>query len=426
MANIGQTGTFQELSGSWYFRYYDADGKRQRVRLGPASGPDKLSKPERLAKAQQILDGLAPVPTIDANTVEEIKTGLTVKMAGDSWLLQSQTRRRRPIRPSTVTIYKSLLERWIYPVVGGLPLADLKSKQATAVIDKMVEAGCATSVVDNAITVMQQIIVSITDADDEPIYPQKLNRDKMDAPVVKSKETKAFTAEQIEAMLEAAPARERVLFALLGGTGLRVGEALGIEISANRETTTTLSSDCRILYVQSILLQHGMKQAQPKSAAGVREVDIHPDLAALLVELVGDRTSGYLFRADTGKPLLQSNIHKDCLGKMQMGTKRKIMQRKRSKWVQVGEKVTPGVLGEKRGFHAFRRYRETFLRLEGVPQPIIDFWIGHGKKTISDLYTKVKQETAKRVNWCEKAGLGFKLPAKKVLEMAPVKQENAA
>jgi hypothetical protein len=41
---------------------------------------------------------------------------------------------------------------------------------------------------------------------------------------------------------------------------------------------------------------------------------------------------------------------------------------------------------------------------------IVDFWMGHGAKTIGDVYKKVKQETAVRKDWCSKAGLGFKLP----------------
>ena len=48
--------------------------------------------------------------------------------------------------------------------------------------------------------------------------------------------------------------------------------------------------------------------------------------------------------------------------------------------------------------------------MEGVPQPIVDYWIGHGKKSLADVYTKVKGESNKRRDWCEKAGLGFALP----------------
>jgi hypothetical protein len=56
------------------------------------------------------------------------------------------------------------------------------------------------------------------------------------------------------------------------------------------------------------------------------------------------------------------------------------------------------------------RFRETYLRLEGVPQPIIDYWLGHGKKRLANVYTKAKGEANKRRDWCETAGLGFPCP----------------
>ena len=98
------------------------------------------------------------------------------------------------------------------------------------------------------------------------------------------------------------------------------------------------------------------------------------------------------------------------------------MKRERKGWKRVGTKIIPGVIGKKAdlqdkvrgrtgyGTHSFRRFRETYLRLEGVPQPIVDYWIGHGKKSLADVYTKVKGESNKRRDLCEKAGLGFALP----------------
>jgi len=190
-------------------------------------------------------------------------------------------------------------------------------------------------------------------------------------------------------------------------------------MSANPETTTTLSKDCRTLYVQTIILQDGTKQDAPKTQAGIREIDIHPDIAFILKNLIGLRTSGYLFCTKSGKPILYANLRKNVFDSILYGYERKKMKREGKGWKCVGVEKIPGVLPEKAaeeggyGMHSFRRFRETYLRLEGVPQPIIDFWIGHGKKTISDLYTKVKGETAKRREWCDKAGLGFSLEVKK-------------
>lgn len=47
---------------------------------------------------------------------------------------------------------------------------------------------------------------------------------------------------------------------------------------------------------------------------------------------------------------------------------------------------------------------------------------------MSDEYTKVKQETAKRQRCAQKGGLGFNSPAEKMVTISAVKstQENAA
>ena len=341
---------------------------------------------------------------------DEMNQGLTFKVAAASWLNYSSTRRRNPIRENTRRIYGHCLTRWIYPVVGELPLAELKSIQAKKVVDRLVEHRASASVVTNAIMLMQQVIESVKDADGQPVYAWKLDRDVMDAPVVIAKETKAFTSDEITEIIERASGQYRVLFALLAATGLRIGEALAVEIGADKATTTTLSSDCRVLYVQTQLLQDGQKQDVPKTAAGIREVDIHNDVAAMLVELIGDRTHGFLFRTERMTPLLQSNLRKNVLDPILVGRERKKMVRDGMKWKQVGTETIPGVIGEKRGFHAFRRFRATHLSVSEAPEVFQKYWLGHGAKTITELYQKAKQESAKRKEWCEKAELGFALP----------------
>lgn len=117
-------------------------------------------------------------------------------------------------------------------------------------------------------------------------------------------------------------ASDESCFALLAASGLRIGEALAIEIGTAKESTTTLSADCRVVYVRTQLLQDGDKQDCPKTAAGVREVDIHPDVAALLLAEIGIRKNGYLFATDSGKALLQSNLRKNVFDPIVVGRER--------------------------------------------------------------------------------------------------------
>jgi integrase len=411
MAGREQSGVEQKCSGSWYFLYRDASGKRVREKLGPAEGPKKLNREQRYDRKRAILSSAFPDKAEVSKA--ETKAILTVKSAGDSWLHHSMSRRRKPISTNTATLYGHYLRRWIYPVIGEMLVSEIKNMQAKLVIDFMATHKASTSVINDVITNIQQIVEHPTDANGEPLYPVEWNREIMDAPAAKSIETKAFTAEQFEQIIQRAEGQYKVLFALLG-LGLRIGEALAIEIGADPEKRTTLSKDCRVLNVQSIILQNGTWQDHPKTLASIREVDIPSNLAAMLKGFIGNRTSGYLFSTANDTPLLYSNLRKNILDPTLYDVERKQMKRQGKGWKCVGVKVIPGVVGpettEGYGCHSFRRYRETFLSIEGVNQIYIDYWQGHGKKTIGELYKKIKGEGLKRRQMSEQVGLGFTLP----------------
>ena len=61
------------------------------------------------------------------------------------------------------------------------------------------------------------------------------------------------------------------------------------------------------------------------------------------------------------------------------------------------------------GFHAFRRFRLTWLRKNGVPKDLERYWMGHAPEEVGDLYSKLKDDVSFRQEWAERAGLGFEL-----------------
>jgi len=57
-----------------------------------------------------------------------------------------------------------------------------------------------------------------------------------------------------------------------------------------------------------------------------------------------------------------------------------------------------------------------------VPEDLIRFWIGHADQTITDGYSKVREDVTFRKLCAENAGLGFELPTENQagkLEVAP-------
>jgi len=44
-----------------------------------------------------------------------------------------------------------------------------------------------------------------------------------------------------------------------------------------------------------------------------------------------------------------------------------------------------------------------------TPGDLIQFWLGHAKQTVTDVYSKLDEDVEFRKEWAEKAGLGFKI-----------------
>jgi integrase len=53
----------------------------------------------------------------------------------------------------------------------------------------------------------------------------------------------------------------------------------------------------------------------------------------------------------------------------------------------------------------------TYLRTSMVPNDLIQYWIGHAPKTVTDVYSKIKSDRKFRREVAEKVGLGFQLNA---------------
>jgi len=126
-----------------------------------------------------------------------------------------------------------------------------------------------------------------------------------------------------------------------------------------------------------------------KTVNGEREIDLHSSVAKLLVEFIGTHKEGLLFQTKAGKPLHQSNVLRRPL-----------------------HPVLEAIGQPKAGAHAFRRFRNTYLRNSmSCPDGVLKFWMGHGANGMSDLYDRVREDQAFRKEVAEKIGVGFDVPA---------------
>ena len=163
-------------------------------------------------------------------------------------------------------------------------------------------------------------------------------------------------------------------------------QALAFELAKAALEVGDISGDGMTLKIRQSVW-NGRIQT-PKTTNAFREIDLHPSLAAMLQAHVGQHRSGLLFSTATGKPISQTNILKRSLHPIL-----KELQR------------------DKAGFRSFRRYRVTHLRKNRVPEDVLRFWIGHADKTVTDGYSKVKDDVPFRLLCATNVGLGFVLPA---------------
>lgn len=272
-------------------------------------------------------------------------------------------------RSNTLASYRSILNARVVPFLGEEYLANIDSATAKSLKDRLIEGGLSPATINLAVGLMKKVVGSATDSRGNRLYAPKWNNDFIRLPEVNPRLQKApvATAKALSSAVQTTSGEIKGLIALLAGTGLRIGEALAIGMPEGN----IWGPEAGTITIQATLVQ-GRVQSQPKTEAGNRVVDLHPDLNVLLRSLF----------QNAEQPMFTSSI--------------KTYERQLSK------------LGVP-GFHSMRRFRITHQQMQNVPPTIIKYAAGHSAADITERYTKVGSEIAARREWTEKAGLGFQL-----------------
>jgi integrase len=391
---IGQAGNvFQhgfakkwEKSAPAYGRYWVDVGLERKRRVVPLGVCPTKSDAKRKLREHIEAEGINDNKSFVVNTAP----ATTFRAQAAKWIGSLSTRRRKPVKPATISGWQHSLDKWVLPALGDRFLGDVSNGALRELIDKMAAAGLSPQTIVTHSKVVKMVMASAVGSDGEQIYPRKWNHDFVGMPIVRKEDQHRPTLSETELgkILASAKGRYYVLFALLAGTGLRIGEALALK-------TTDLSSDCRVLHVRRSIW-HGREQ-EPKTPSAIRVIDVAEPLARLLTQFVSNKPE-YLFVAKTGRPLQQRNVLR-ALHKT----------------------------GKKVGLHAFRRFRTETLRRAYVPEDLTGLWLGHAKKTITDFYASgLQKDEAWRREWCDKVGLGFSIGLHGLQNVVQIDSEKAA
>ena len=298
---------------------------------------------------------------------------------------QIQTRRRNPVKPSTLASYRSRLNR-ILPDLGEMDLSQIENGVMKSFVAVLSRDGLSASAINSLVSLIKEVVGSAVDVNGNELYPRKWNSEFMDLPVINRREQKApiASANAVWEAISQSNGQEKALYALLAGSGLRVGEALALRYGPDNGKDSYWSPETGTVVIRTTLnIKNGQIMSTPKTEAGIREVDLNLELNNFLCsQLTGNDTptQTLVFHNQAGRPVRFNTLREDA--------------------------IEAGILSQ---FHSLRRFRITHLESVGVPPGLQRFWTGHAAGDVHEQYIKMADRVQDRKFWAEKAGLGFRV-----------------
>lgn len=182
------------------------DGKRQAKRLTARTEREARAKLETLRRTY----GAGAIPS---TATLDTYLGEWLQSHGPS------------VRPSTLTSYRGHVDRWISPLLGGIPLRDLAPRD----VRRLVAAVGKERKPGTVHLVHRTLHAALQAAVDERVIPDNPARG-IPLPRIDREPVRALTADERDAILDATAGTwiERPVRVLLG-SGMRLGELVGLD-----------------------------------------------------------------------------------------------------------------------------------------------------------------------------------------------------
>jgi integrase len=344
------------------------------------NGEPKLPSAEVERKAREIVEKSGANSEQHFNRV--VLGEVSFRDQAKTYVRWAITRDREPIRDTSSI--EAALNKWILPAIGDLPLGNVHNITVKPLVTKMKKSLSARTV-NKYVEYIGQVVASLKDGKTgEPVHPRKWDAKEMDLPVLKSKEQRrpALNLNAVNKLVSESEGDEQSLYVLLAATGMRISEALALE-------SKHLVNNCRTIQVcQQVDRDHPRIVNYVKTDAGFREVELCTAVGEYLQAFINLK-DGLLFETRNGTPYLHNNLEQ--------------------RWLTPRLEAM-GIDERGMGFHAFRRFRKTWLRGKRVQEDINNFWMGHAPETMSETYSRLDLELDLRLAEAESMGVGFTVP----------------
>jgi integrase len=306
-------GTVQKLpSGRYQARYTGPDGQRHPA---PSTFEDRETAQLWLRKERALAEEpeawVAPRARVAARRVQ----ALTFQEYADAWLASRKVR-GRPLADRTRDHYQDVLDRFINPTFGHLPLTAITPESVDRWYE-LVAIGRETTRA-HAYGLLRTILNTAVDRGlIKTANPAKV---RGGGSVTRRHKVTPATLEELATITAAMPDRRRLMIPLAAWCGLRFGE-----IAELRRSDVVLTKSAGVLKVRRGVVRvklpgedgegekWGRKVKDPKTQAGVRDVPIPPHLLGDIRSHLQDHTDpardALLFPSSTGGHLSASAFY---------------------------------------------------------------------------------------------------------------------
>lgn len=212
------------------------------------------------------------------------------KMTVEQWMrIWLKDYKRASVKPKTYATYEAHITNHIAPELGNYTLASLRNDMVQRFVNGLADKGLKTITIERIVGTLKAAMLQAVD--NELIAKSPAARVKM--PLKQDRNTRVLTVQEQERFIEAAKGhRNGEIFILILGTGLRIGEALGL-------TWNDIDFEKRILSVNRTQIEYcdhidgetiyHREYSTPKTKAGKRSIPLIPALVDMLLELKKQR-----------------------------------------------------------------------------------------------------------------------------------------
>lgn len=320
---------------------YSATGRRRRRSIYARTKGELLARLQALRS--QVVAGTLPEPR-----------RITLAAFLDAWLEGAN------LRPATKALYRGAITAHITPHIGGVAVSRLAPMEIQRLLAALKECGVGAA--------MRQVVYRVLRRSLRQAVRQRLLAhdpcEGVEPPRYAAPPISPFSIEELRRFFAAARAdRLGALYILLGTTGLRVGEALGltwksIDLSRGVATITQQLLEVSGRVTMADLKTSGSRREVPLAALAVAALKEHRKAQLVAGHYRGE--DGLVFTDGDGGPLRRSNL------------------RRRSYHPLLQAAGLP-----RRPLHVLRHSVATALLGEGVPVHVVSALLGHVRPSIT-------------------------------------------